>query len=169
MNIEKRLMIYILTGNIRTGKTTALFEWLTIREDVDGILCPDDESGKRFFLKIKNHETFPLEVNANSSEAIVSVGNFKFLKSSFQVANDYLIYCLKENRTKYFIIDELGKLELQNEGLHKAAAKLIKSHEFSESTYLILVVRSSLLDEIIEKYQIMNYKLIDTADLLNLK
>ncbi len=46
-------MIYILSGNIRTGKTTALFEWSENRNDIDGLLCPDDEFGKRYFLKIK--------------------------------------------------------------------------------------------------------------------
>lgn len=42
-------MIYILSGEIRTGKTSALREWVRKRNDVDGLLCPDDANGKRFF------------------------------------------------------------------------------------------------------------------------
>ena len=49
-------MIYILTGAIRTGKTTALLNWINNRNDVDGLLCPDNENGKRYFLKVKTKE-----------------------------------------------------------------------------------------------------------------
>ncbi len=49
-------MIYILTGDIRTGKTTALLDWIKDRNDVDGLLCPDSENGMRYFLKVKSKE-----------------------------------------------------------------------------------------------------------------
>ena len=45
-------MIYILTGDIRSRKTTALLHWIEGRKDVDGLLCPDDKTGKRYFLKV---------------------------------------------------------------------------------------------------------------------
>lgn len=161
-------MIYILTGSIRTGKTTALLDWLKNREDVDGILCPDNESGSRYFLKLKNQESFPLEVDKNSNEEIITVGNFKFLKSSFQLASDYLISSGKENKAKYLIIDELGKLELHNKGLHEAAENLIHSYESDEKHHLILVVRQSLISEILQHYNIMSYQLIEKQDLTKL-
>lgn len=42
-------MIYVFTGAIRTGKTLALLKWAEKRNDVDGLLCPDDDDGRRFF------------------------------------------------------------------------------------------------------------------------
>ncbi len=51
-------MIYILTGDIRTGKTSALLDWCKNRNDVDGVLCPDDDKGKRYFLNIKSKDCF---------------------------------------------------------------------------------------------------------------
>lgn len=158
-------MIYILSGNIRTGKTTALFEWSKNREDVDGILCPDDEFGKRYFLKLKSHETFTLEVDENFNDDIISVGNFKFLKSSFKMANDYLISSGNEIKSKYFIIDELGKLELKSEGLHEAAKNLIPIFQSDKSLHLILIIRESLLNAILSHYNILKYKIIYRDDL----
>lgn len=163
-------MIYILTGHIRTGKTTALLNWSKNRSDVDGVLCPDDENGKRYFLKIISQEKIPLEVEDNSQaeqSEIIQVGHFKFLKSAFESANDYLISSGKKRISNYIIIDELGKLELQNEGLHASAEKLVKTFETNETHHLVLVVRSSLLDEIIQKYQISNYELIEKDNLNN--
>lgn len=156
-------MIFVLSGDIRTGKTTALLHWSKNRNDVDGILCPDDDYGKRYFLKIKSKERFPLEVD--NDEDIVSVGNFKFLKSSFEKANAYLITSNNKREFKYFVIDELGRLELNNEGLSNSAEKIILNFQSDENHHLILVVRSSLIETILKHYKIQNYQLITKNDL----
>lgn len=161
-------MIYILSGNIRTGKTTALLEWSKGREDLDGVLCPDASDGKRYFLKIKSQEIVPLEVSIDSNE-VITIGNFRFLKSSFKTANEFLISTKLIRNSKYLIIDELGKLELQNEGLHEAAKKMIPIYESDKNHHLILVIRTSLLEDIIQKYKIEDFKLIQTEDLIKSK
>ncbi len=158
-------MIYILTGNIRSGKTTALLEWSQNRKDVDGILCPDDFNGKRYFLKIKYEEKFMMEVEEEIEERTISIGNFKFLKSSFETANEYLLTSNDKRNFKYLVIDELGKLELQNKGLHNAAEKIIKELETNSDLHLIMVIRSSLLCEMIVHYHIQKYELISLDDL----
>jgi nucleoside-triphosphatase THEP1 len=169
-------MIYILTGEIRTGKTSALLDWINTstalsginRNNVDGLLCPDDNKGLRNFLKVKSKAIFPFEIESESnvdSEKIVSIGPFRFLKESFQKANDYLLSVASEMDSKYVIIDELGKLELKNQGLHHAAETLIPDFLFSTSQHLILVVRASLLEDIIEHYNISEYQLLKIEDL----
>src|SRR5690606_13595913 len=110
-----------------------------------------DEFGKRYFLKIKSKEILPLEVENDVIETIISIGNFKFLKTSFEKANAYLMTSLKQQ--KYLIIDELGKLELKNEGLHQSAKKLIKDFQFDKNHHLMLVVRRSLLENILNHYE----------------
>lgn len=161
-------MIYILTGNIRTGKTTALLDWSGNRNDVDGLLCPDDVNGKRYFLKIKSQASFPLEVSTSSDNVTISIGKFKFLKSSFEIANDYLISSGKKKKVTYFIIDELGKLELRNEGLHKAAVNLISEFESDEQRHLIIIIRESLISEILQHYNISKYQLVKKENLFKL-
>lgn len=159
-------MIYILTGAIRTGKTTALLNWSKTRNDVDGLLCPDDEKGKRYFLKIKKNEDFNLEAEVESeSEDVITIGNFKFLKSAFKEANDYLISTASEAENRYLVIDELGKLELKKEGLHRSAEALISKFKNDNAQHVILVVRDYLLDSVLEHYAITEYSLLEKGDI----
>jgi len=162
-------MIYVLTGAIRTGKTTALFHWIDDRKDVDGLLCPDDENGKRYFLKIKSKEKFKLEVEAEVETGnSIAIGNFKFLKSAFKEANDYLISTASEAENRYLIIDELGKLELKKEGLHRSAEALISRFKNDKAQHLILVVREYLLHAVLKHYAIIEYSLLKKVNLKEL-
>ncbi|RKE98400.1 nucleoside-triphosphatase [Ichthyenterobacterium magnum] len=158
-------MIYILTGDIRTGKTTALLDWCNNRNDVDGLVCPDNEKGKRYFLKVKSKTTFPLEVDSGNDNDILSIGPFQFLKSSFKKANEYLINVNDKKDYSYLIIDELGKLELKNKGLHDSAKRIIIQYKNNKSQHLILIVRESLLDAIIKHYNISEYSVLKKDDL----
>ncbi len=159
-------MIYILTGAIRTGKTTALFHWINDRNDVDGLLSPDDENGKRYFLKIKSKEKFKLEAEADlETENRIAIGNFQFLKSAFKEANDYLISIASETENRYLIIDEIGKLELKNGGLHRSAEALISKFKNDNAQHVILVVRDYLLDAVLEHYAITEYSLLEKGDI----
>ena len=160
-------MIYILTGAIRSGKTTALLNWSKNRNDVDGLLCPDDANGKRYFLKLKNKTIFKLEAEAET-EAVVVIGNFKFLQSAFNEAIDYLILEASKTEPQFLIIDEIGKLELKNEGVHVSTEALISKFKSTNNTHLILVVRDYLLDAVLEHYGITECSILTTEDLENL-
>jgi nucleoside-triphosphatase THEP1 len=157
-------MIYILRGDIRTGKTTALLEWCKNRDDVDGVLCPDNAEGKRYFLEVKSKNEFELETELET-EAIIEIGNFKFLKSAFEKANTYLLAVASKNESQYLIIDELGKLELKKEGLHLSAERLIPNYETNENKHLILVVRDYLLDAVLKHYSIEEYRILTKVNL----
>jgi nucleoside-triphosphatase THEP1 len=159
-------MIYILTGAIRTGKTTALLNWINNRNDVDGLLCPDNENGKRYFLKVKTKEEFLLEVRSEDSDQdVVTVGSFQFLKSAFEEANTFLISKGNELASQYLIIDELGKLELKNEGLHSAVELLMPVFSANAKKHLIVVIRNNLLNEILNHYAISNYCVLSKEEL----
>lgn len=158
-------MIYILVGPIRSGKTSALNNWTKTRGDVDGLLCPEDTIGKRIFMKVKSKECFKLEVESSINNNTISVGPFLFLRSAFKTANAYLKDLILEQNHNYFIIDELGKLELKNQGLHDAANAMIPIYETDETVHLILVVRDFLLDDIIHHYKISQYQLLDKETL----
>ena len=160
-------MIYILTGPIRSGKTTTIKDWAEQRMDVDGLLSPDDDNGKRFFLKIKSREEIEFEVEFKS-EKTINIGRFHFLKSSFEKANSFLKTFSSEPKNYYLILDELGKLELKNEGLHASTEILISKFLDSGKHYLILVVRDYLLDDIVAHYNISAYKIITKDALDNL-
>jgi nucleoside-triphosphatase THEP1 len=159
-------MIYILSGELRTGKTSALLEWANQRNDVDGLLCPDGPDGKRYFLELKSKTEFPLEVETKDDNEILSVGPFLFLKASFDRANRFL-KTVVQSKSKFILLDELGKLELKNTGLHEAAEYLIPYFMNHNERHLILVVRDTLLEATVKHYKISNYHLL-TQESLNL-
>ncbi|WP_452225175.1 nucleoside-triphosphatase [Lacinutrix chionoecetis] len=161
-------MIYILTGSIRSGKTSALLEWVNGKNKVDGLLCPDDENGIRYCLKIKLNEVIKLEAE-NKTEEIIEIGNFKFLTAAFYQANAYLISITSETENDFIIIDELGKLELKNEGLHTSAEILISKLKKDNATHAILVVRDYLVGAILKHYHIADYTILKKDDLKSLR
>ncbi|MFT5242350.1 MAG: nucleoside-triphosphatase [Glaciecola sp.] len=160
-------MIYILSDPIRSGKTTALMSWAKQRDDVNGFLCPDNSKGKRCFINVKSQEEFELETDSETQE-IVEIGPFRFLKSTFKKTNDLVINFSSEMEHCYLILDELGKLELRNEGLHGSAEILIPQFIADKKRHLILVVRDYLLDEVIEHYDISEYQILKKEDLKSL-
>ena len=159
-------MISVFTGAIRTGKTLALLKWAEKRNDVDGLLCPDDDDGRRFFLKVASKTAFPLEVETQGDNDTISIGPFLFLRSAFDEANVFL-KTLVQSRNSYVILDELGKLELKNKGLHEAAAALIPKFMTHKENHLIIVVRDTLLDAVLAHYKILNYQIL-TKETLNI-
>lgn len=158
-------MIFIVTGPIRSGKSTTLYTWCVNQDMVDGVLCLDNSIGKRYFLNIQSKEEYILETDANAQDEMISVGKFHLLQAAFDSANLYVKKICNKAAYKYLIIDELGKLELKNNGLHEAAESVILRHETDVIKHIILVVRDSLLTEIISHYNISNYSVITKADL----
>lgn len=162
-------MIYILTGPVRTGKTTALLRRTAGRQDTDGVLCPDDDNGKRYIWLLKARQAYPLEAEENTPDQdTIGVGRFRFLKSAFTEANNYLLSTAEAGTYKWLVIDELGKLELNDTGLHRAAKTLITSHENSANRHIILVVRDTLLHEIPVHYNFSRFQVVTKEELYKL-
>jgi nucleoside-triphosphatase THEP1 len=157
-------MIYILSGDIGVGKSHSLLEWVRYRTDVFGVLSLRMVYEDRYFFDIRSKDIFIMEAVENDKNT-VSVGRYHFLKSAFKRANNIIRGSLKRNKSGYLIIDEIGKLELRSEGLHTSACSAIKKTLHDKNLHLILVVRTSLLKEITQKYQINQYKLISKDSL----
>ncbi|MFK7968888.1 MAG: nucleoside-triphosphatase [Bacteroidia bacterium] len=141
-------MIYILTGPIRTGKTTRLHTWLEARQEVAGILTPDGEDGLRRMYDINKGLFFPFEINANTEDVseVLEIGRFRFLQKAFEQANAILEEAANSNATT-IVIDEWGKLEAKGQGLAASSDFLLtKALEGSLQADVIVVVRDSLLE-----------------------
>lgn len=156
-------MIYILSGDIRTGKTTALQEWIKGWQNVKGVLTPDNEEGIRELYHIAEGRTHPFQVT-REAENTVSVGRFLFLKESFLLANEILIQEFEEDNFEFLVIDELGKLELKGQGLHRAAQHILSSKK-QVNGHILIVVRSFLVEQVIEKYGITDYVVVSKSEL----
>ena len=157
-------MIYILSGDIETGKSKALFDWIQNRTNVFGILSPNDEFNRRYFLDVATKEKFPMQADADDDD-IISVGRYHFFRSAFEKANEILLNTLEVAKSGHIIVDELGKLELRSEGLHDSAKKVLEEVKNNKELHAILVIRTSLLNEIVSKYSLEVDTYFTTSDL----
>ncbi len=158
------MSIIIFSRSIRSGKTTELREWCDGRNEVCGILMPDMNSSRKF-LNIATGEIFDAECTQPfASKELVEIGKFQFYTSAFQKANNILLASAKTN-PQYLVVDEVGKLELNEKGFYPAIKRLLSIYETVENyPFLLLVIRADLLEIIIRKLQIGNFTVIHSLD-----
>ena len=154
--------IIIISQPIRSGKTTALMNRINVVKDIDGILSPD-VSGLRKLLFIGNRNLIDFETLHQHDTT--SIGRFNFSNKAFEMANDYLINIQPQSHSE-IIIDEIGKLELNEKGFFRALVHHLTLVRKVESHHrLVLVVRDSLLQEVMMKFEIDDAQVITIADL----
>jgi nucleoside-triphosphatase THEP1 len=156
--------VTILTGEIQSGKTTALFQWVKERKDVAGILTPV-VNGKRVFYSIPGAEYYEMEAT-DSEQNILSVGRFNFSAKQFDIANSLILEWSRMPEWKYLVIDEIGPLEIaQQKGLWLSVCEILKGQTTAES---ILVVRKSLCGQVQKMFEENGFLVeIITAEGLN--
>ena len=155
-----QMKISIVTGPIRSGKTTYLQKLIKEKKDLAGILSPV-MNDIRFFQNIVNGEMKSMETTSEDSSAL-QIGRFHFSQIAFDWASE-VIENACSNQTDVVIVDEIGPLELQDKGFAKLLKSILMKNNFSGE--LILVIREKMLDEILlffnikkENTNIINWK-----------
>lgn len=146
--------IDILTGPTQSGKTTHLISWLKFHSNCAGILAPVVD-GKRKLYSIHKEEFHPFEVTANNytDEELITVGKYRFLKTSFEWARLQLAQAIDLN-PHWLVIDEIGPIELRGEGLEPQVSSILSDYPRSRKNRIILVIREQLLEEAIKFYRL---------------
>lgn len=157
-------MIYIVTGDIETGKSTRLHQWIKTRNDVYGILTLRDENNERYLLDVQTKAISPMQAKASEIDTI-SIGRYNFYKTAFKKANSILKGVINEQGNGFILIDELGKLELNEEGLHASALSVIEKTRRDKSLHSVLVIRTSLLLAIKKKYNLSDKQIFNINSL----
>ena len=138
--------IYILTGPIRSGKTSALLRWIAEQKSIGGILTPDI-NGDRVFQILPGNLILPML--ANLEEETMEVGRFRFSKNSFQKAIQSIYRSLEEKKD-WIVIDEIGPLELRGEGFADVLHDMIRNKE--RDYKILLVVREGLVEKVMDYF-----------------
>ncbi len=138
--------IYILTGPIRSGKTSALLRWIAEQKSIGGILTPDI-NGYRVFQILPGNLILPML--ANLEEETMEVGRFRFSKNSFQKAIQSIYRSLEEKKD-WIVIDEIGPLELRGEGFADVLHDMIRNKE--RDYKILLVVREGLVEKVMDYF-----------------
>lgn len=155
-------MIYILSEEIQSGKTTSLQLCTENRYDIGGFLSPD-KNQVRCLMNLKSKEEIPFEIDLTSyEEAIEIIGKFALAKSAFDIGSRWIKEHLLTEEIKYVVIDEIGRLELQDKGF---AGTLRYALENIGDKHLILVIRQSLQKEILEKFALSDYKVLQKNEI----
>ncbi|MBL0155204.1 MAG: hypothetical protein IPP93_17690 [Chitinophagaceae bacterium] len=139
--------IYILSGPVHTGKTTALMQWASGRIDVHGILTPVGEDGKRFFYDLQSKVRWPMEAEVGETE-ILSIGKFVFSAKAFQRAIELLRSAI--NTDGWLVIDEIGPMELKGEGFAEVFGEILGERKGK----LVVVMREGIIKDICISFQI---------------
>ncbi len=138
--------IKIISGEVRSGKTSRLQNWLAEHPQADGIVSPVI-NGKRYVQRIRSGEKRVLDaMGSEEEEALLRVGTHLFLKESFVWAQQELLACT--GQADWLVVDEIGPLELRGQGLEPALSKVLRKGSFP----LVLVVRKRLVQVVKERY-----------------
>jgi nucleoside-triphosphatase len=152
--------LYILTGNIQTGKTTALLNWCKNRNDVSGLATPII-NGKRCFYNILTAGSFAMEATENESNTL-AIGRFIFCQAAFNKANTIL---QQATNSQFIVVDEIGPLELNQQGLYQSVLYLLKENKSN----LLLVVREKLVPLVIDYFKLQQVTILTVDDLQKLE
>jgi nucleoside-triphosphatase len=97
---------------------------------------------------------------SDAHQDTVAIGNYHLHKSAFVRSTAIIKRAIAQNPS-WIVLDEVGKLELRNEGHHELVQYILAKAESN----ILLVVRDYLLEAVLEKYQIRDYRLVFAADL----
>ncbi|MCS6928035.1 MAG: hypothetical protein NZM43_00935 [Saprospiraceae bacterium] len=153
---------FIYSAPVHSGKTTALMHWVENRNDVGGFLAPDIE-GLRYLFTLSDRQFHPFQVEEGaSSQNTVNICRYRFLAEAFALAHRMLLEDARRSMP-WLVVDEVGKLELQGRGHEPALSQVIQMSRQGEYTgRLLLVVRSELLSDVVEKYALHGAQVLHT-------
>jgi nucleoside-triphosphatase THEP1 len=161
--LQKR--VFIITGPIGQGKTTQIQQIIeTLKENnipVSGIFSPRiTEKGITTGYDIVNIETGRREafLRKTDCEVLNGIGKYNIIQSGLESGIDALSESLKNN-SRLIVIDEIGKLELEDRGWSGCVTELVKS-----SAILIFSVRDTFTDKVIKKWGLNEYSVFNVAD-----
>ena len=140
-------VLYLLSGAVRSGKTTLLHDVFKKRPDVYGILAPVRQKERHMCL-LPGDTCRNLHRDVTPENAI-AVGRYRFHGEVFAWARTHLMRF--SGGYTFFVVDETGPLELQGGGLEPALSAAVEKARLAGS-YVILVVRERLCRTAAEFY-----------------
>lgn len=145
-----RRSVRIVHGEIDSGKTRRTAAWIAEQGaagvSVGGILAQKTPEGRRFF-DIHTGDDVPLEHPA-AGEAAVEVGRFHFRQAAFDWAADRVSMAVAAGGA-VIVFDEVGPLEMRGGGFAPLLDRLARDMPGVE---LVLLVRTSLIDVVVERF-----------------
>lgn len=147
--------IFILTGQIQSGKTSRLTDWISTKTNCGGVLSPVI-NGKRYLVSISGQTSKLLEASPDKTNT-VKIGKNIFSVPVMEWGKNEIRSAWLQNK-EWIIVDEVGPLELAGKGFEPEITKLIQNKKTGSGPNIILVIRQKILE------QALQYLNISTAD-----
>lgn len=149
--------LYILTGGVRTGKTTALEAWCAAGEGRSGILQPVRD-GVRMLLDIDSGEERRLDATGEEAGSeTIGIGRYMFKRDTLEWGKEKLIETARRG-PRYLVLDELGYLEMEQKGMHDTFLRLLQMNRDLAKTTLLVVIREALLKSVMHHFNLEFYQ-----------
>ncbi len=151
-------MIYFITADRDKGKTTYLQNLIKQQpEHFGGILSiagPNKESYYAFNVETKETRLL-MSCEGNSG---ITIGKFHCQQETF----DWAKAVIENSQKPAIVIDEVGRLELRDEGFAPALKATLKILQNSDKD-LYLAVRQQFIKEVLQHFEIREYRVIEVA------
>ena len=161
LTIQAAMKVIVLTGPIRSGKTTLLMSVFANKPMVDGFLTPDKD-GLRVFYDLRTSEYLEFQTESGHRKDTTGIGRFVFSNAAFRHGNEKLSADLRQE-TKVMIVDEIGKLETGGEGFAGGIEHFIDKNYHKDIIFLV-VIRDTLTELFIQKFGWNSCNLLDIMD-----
>lgn len=155
--------IYLLTGPVHSGKTTQLKNWIANQSYVGGFIAEDIDN-LRYLRTLNDNQVHPFQKKSKAASDDILVGKYVFSKSGFDIGKNQLLDALNHDFS-WFIVDEVGKLEMDNQGFEPALSQCVSYFKKQTDKKILLVIRDNLLDAIIHKYELQGAQIVKKEDL----
>jgi len=148
--------VYLLSGPVRTGKTTRIQEWCKQRNaerpgSVRGVLAPVVD-GHRHLVSIQSGEARDLELIRGGTPK-EPIGRFVFNGAVFEWARGELLSA-SQSTARWIVIDEIGPLELAGRGLEPSVTRVLQSNTGAKN--VVIVVREQLASAVVAHFRILD-------------
>ncbi len=153
----------IITGNINSGKTTALIEHYQTHKRGDGFACIKIMRGSRVHayeaLRLKTGERKLLTIHKNDYDCAMgeaqTIGPYRLLNRTIAWMENAM-QTMKQHAVAPIYFDEIGPLEIAHQGFH-AILKLCLECDY------VVVIRKQCLEDAIAQYQMHDATIVDVS------
>lgn len=151
-------MIYIITGDINSGKSTYLLSLFYKNNMGDGFynrkLFADSSYIGQEVIHLSTGNTCPFSYRSDyireGWDELFTYQDYSFSHSGLLFCRDIINNMLNNNQPAY--IDEIGPLELQEQGLYDDFRRLLQTKKD-----IYVVIRNRCLSEVLYKFEIKQY------------
>ena len=153
-------LVTLLTGPIRSGKTSWAAAASLHATDWGGVLQPDGPRG-RVIRDLCTGREVSLEFFDDDFGEEVRVGRFRFRATAFAWADEVIATAAADPACRTVLVDEVGPLELDGRGVAEGVGAALSR----ASGMVMLVVRRSLLDAVRTRFALHDASVLDVSGL----